>query len=806
VYSSYLGGTGHGGDGDYGEGVGVDLAGNAYVTGYAFSTDFPVTAGAYQMTNNAAAVNGSAAFVAKVNAVGSKLVYATYLGGSGTSSLGNGNGSLGPGDLGEALAVDKDGSVFVAGIAGSTDFPTTLGVVQSINNTTKGADVCYNAFITKLNPGGTEPLYSTYLGGRGTSVGFIFTKNYCDGAYAVRIDQSGNAYIVGDTGSSDFPVTKGAFKTKNTEIGYGYTTAFVAKLNPKATSLTYSTYLGGAHAEDFGTALAVDVLGDAYVSGTTYASDFPVTLGALQTNSADTTNGNASAYLAKLDPAGSSLLYSTFLGGSGGDEGNELSLDQTGNAYLTGITDSTDFPVTKGAFQSNKRASHSTAFLAKFTLGTTNPIITSISTIWPDPVQPITVTGSGFGSKAAYTGDSIYIRMSDITQAWNAGSTRDPGGDQVGLVVKSWSDSTIQLAVFSEDYGGQNSLVPGDEVSFEIWNAETGQGPASYHTSVSKPAITGRAIKGVNGPAMPFVPVLHLGSRTSSPPFVREETAVTDTQGYYFFSRAGLPGEYIKPVSSGGYEQRGNPNQGPHGYLFAPNFCQVNAPSGSPRACEKKGGAITFTASTKPSSLSPRITFKMPLPAGSWTVVTEAGGYALTGGSVDADPSHTDLSTGFYALDIAGLPGTPVLAAADGTVAFADSTSATLGFGNCVIVKHSSGSYGGFLYTRYAHLESWSVQKGQIVKEGQQLGLMGSTGESGGPHVHFQLYHCPNSTCEENDAIALNNSAYSLSGDSVLRRVEVETESSPLALVDFIAGGTYQSTNPKAVSGVNSPK
>ena len=256
----------------------MDTSGNAYVTGYTDSTNFPTTTGAFQTT-----FSGSIdAFVTKLNSSGTGLLYSTYLGGSDF-------------DFGYGIALDSSGNAHVAGETASTDFPTTAGAFQT---TYAGGD--RDAFVTELNATGTSLLYSTYLGGSG----YDRSAHLGD----IALDSFGNAYIVGDTDSSDFPTTAGAFQTTH---GGGGRDAFVTKLNATGSSLTYSTYLGGS-ALDFGSGLAVDSSGNAYLTGATESFDFPTTAGAFQATLA----GDGDAFITKLNSTGSGLLYSTYLGGA----------------------------------------------------------------------------------------------------------------------------------------------------------------------------------------------------------------------------------------------------------------------------------------------------------------------------------------------------------------------------------------------------------------------------------------------------------------------------------------------------------
>jgi uncharacterized protein (TIGR03437 family) len=269
VYSTYLGGSSKG----EANALTVDPSGNAYVAGTTGGTDFPVTVAAFQSTNNAAAHGGTNGFVAKLNATGTGLVFATYLGGSGQ-------------DYASGLAVDGEGDAHVVGWTSSMDFPVTAGAVQRNN---KAGDAS-NAFVTKLNATGTGLVYSTYLGGSGAILPFG------DFATAVAVDSGGNAYVVGETYSIDFPVTIGAFQSTNTAAADQGYTAFVAKLNASGTALMYSTYLGGSASSE-ANALAVDGGGNAYVVGSTSAFDFPVTTGAFQMSDP----GYQPAFVTKLD-------------------------------------------------------------------------------------------------------------------------------------------------------------------------------------------------------------------------------------------------------------------------------------------------------------------------------------------------------------------------------------------------------------------------------------------------------------------------------------------------------------------------
>ena len=337
--------------GDHGHGIAVDGSGNAYVVGETTSKDFPVTAGAFQTTSIAASNGAQSVFVAKLNPAGSALVYSTFLSGSGVGVFG---------DVGTCVVLDSLGDAYVAGSATSTDFPVTGGAYQKTN--LGAAGTTSNAFVTKLNPAGSALLYSTYIGGSGNKV-------VGDQANALAVDGSGNAYMTGYTYSANFPTTPGAFQTTNHDAVSGGYNAFVTKLNPAGSALVYSTLLGGsgfADQGDSGSALAIDGSGNAYIAGYANSTNFPVTAGAFQTSNFAALNPGSNGFITKLNATGTGLIYSTYLGGGGGshsDGVSGLALDGAGNAYLAGSAGSANFPVTVGAFQTTNNDVSTSAFI-----------------------------------------------------------------------------------------------------------------------------------------------------------------------------------------------------------------------------------------------------------------------------------------------------------------------------------------------------------------------------------------------------------------------------------------------------------
>jgi hypothetical protein len=428
VYSTYLGGSGD----DRGFSIAVDGAGNAYVTGWTGSTNFPV----------AAAVQGSAggggrdAFVAKLNSTGTGLIYSTYLGGSGSDS-GNGiaidasgayvtgsttsnnfpvanafqalpgggqdgfvtklnaagsaivystylGGSLD--DRGSSIAVDSSGAAYVTGNTSSTNFPT-VSALQAANG---GAP---DAFVTKLSASGSSAIYSTYLGGSGV-------ENMELGR-SIAVDSSNNAYVTGTTFSSNFPT----FQPLQPSLS-GSNDAFVVKLNAAGSAFVYSTYLGGSSI-DYGESIAVDGSGIAYVAGYTASPDFP-SVNADQPANA----GSFDAFIAKLNTSGSALTDTDFLGGSGTDAGYGIALDSAVSAYVTGQTSSSNFPL-KTPAQGSLGTSGLAAFVAKFTFGTSGPP-TAVS------VSPPGSSGASQTFTLVYSDTLGFADISWVEMNWNA--------------------------------------------------------------------------------------------------------------------------------------------------------------------------------------------------------------------------------------------------------------------------------------------------------------------------------------------------------------------------------------------------
>jgi len=324
VYCGYIGGSSQ----DGGNSIAVDGSGNAYVTGFTGSTSgtFPETVGP-DFTHN----SGDDAFVAKINASGTSLVYCGYIGGSGD-------------DVGRGIAVDGSGNAYVTGETQSTQamFPETVGPDLTHNGGT------YDAFVAKVNSSGTSLVYCGYIGGSNNDYGF-----------GIAVGGSGNAYVTGRTYSTEttFPETVGPDLTHN-----GSWDAFIAKVNAAGTGLTYCGYIGGSDWDD-GLGIALDESGNAYVAGHTgsTAATFPEAVGPDLTHN----GGTYDAYVAKVNASGTGLVYCGYIGGSETDYGQSIAVAGSGTAYVTGFTRSMEatFPDTVGPDLTHNGGSD--AFVAK---------------------------------------------------------------------------------------------------------------------------------------------------------------------------------------------------------------------------------------------------------------------------------------------------------------------------------------------------------------------------------------------------------------------------------------------------------
>jgi sugar lactone lactonase YvrE len=456
LYATYLGGTT---GGDVANAIAIDSAGDAYVTGTAISSDFPITSGALQKQNNS---NGYGnAFVAKLNPTGTSLTYSTFLGGSGNGLIDpDDNSSLNGGDVGSAIALDAAGDAYIAGTTWSGDFPTTGSAFQPHYNGLTTSYIDYyvsEAFVAEINPTGSSLIYSTYLGGTGASLNYCDVENgdgntyWCpnrpwgsgDGATSVAVDSAGNTVVAGYTNSSDFPVTKGSYQSQLKSNGLA---AFVSVLAPGGSSLVNSTYLSGSgywsvpdeqcnilgdcwgdivSTGDSVNALAIDESGNVYLAGAAASADFPVTTGSFQATNRSPNPLDSNAFAAKLNPTLSALVYSTYLGGSGksGDSANALAIDSAGNAYIAGGTTSTDFPTTFSAFQTKNACACRSFFTELNSTGTALNFSTFLGGSGGEIASGVALDGTGNAFIAGHTNSSDFPTTPGVFQTVNHAAT-----------------------------------------------------------------------------------------------------------------------------------------------------------------------------------------------------------------------------------------------------------------------------------------------------------------------------------------------------------------------------------------------
>jgi hypothetical protein len=507
--SSYIGGTNN----DVAHDIAVDSLGNAYLTGETFSASFPGTTTPVYVFHEA--------FVTKLNPAGSAILYSTYLGGSGN-------------EIANRIAVDSTGNAYVVGTTDSPNFPVTAGSFQALPQ--GGVDT----FVTKLSSTGSIA-YSTYLGGNGTDTG-----------RGIVVDAAGSAYITGQTSSTAFPTTAGAFKT----VRAGDGDAFVTKLNAAGSALSYSTLLGGGDT-DGSSAIAVDAGGNAYVTGFTRSANFPITAGAFQASLA----GDADdAFVTKLNPSGSALVYSTFLGGINDDIGNDVAVDSLGSAYVTGDTRSPNFPVTPGAFQTTYVDRD--AFVTKLNLsGSALAYSTYLTGDGDESSRSVAVDASG---NAYVTGRTVSTNFPKVHQLPQPNAGFGAGFD--AFVVKLYASGA--RAFYSTYLGGDgtdfgrglaldtagNAYVTGSTDSttfptvnpFQANNADDGIFSEGFVTKIAPTFynISGR-VTHAGGGAVAGVTINLTGSQFA--------TTATNSSGDYVFTGIEEGGSYVVTASNAGF-------------------------------------------------------------------------------------------------------------------------------------------------------------------------------------------------------------------------------------------------------------
>ncbi len=464
VYSTYLGGNNN----DQGQSIAVDSSGNAYVTGQTESTEFP-TVNPLQGTNHGL----YNAFVAKLNAAGSALVYSTYLGGNAY-------------DYALGIAVDSSGNAYMTGYTSSTQFPTA-SPFQANNYGSP-----YNAFVAKLNAAGSALVYSTYLGGTVSDYG-----------YGIAVDSSGNAHVTGYTKSTNFPTVNPLQANNKAYVTGGEGTAFVAEFDSTGSALVYATYLGGS-LYDYGTGIAVDSSGNAYVTGYTASTDFPTVNPLQASNKAAAATGDPTAFVAELDSTGSALVYSTYLGGSTYDYAQSIVVDTSGSAYVTGYTASTDFPTVNPLQASN--GGRIDAFVAKISF----VVILSPTSLTFGP-QNIGTTSAPQTETVTNTGTANLTISTVAIGGTNASDFATTADTCAGATVTPSGTCTVNVT-FAPSATGSRSA----SLSFTDSAADSPQ-------TMSLTGVATTPVAGVSPPSLTFGNQ-NLGTTSSSQPFTLSNT------------------------------------------------------------------------------------------------------------------------------------------------------------------------------------------------------------------------------------------------------------------------------------------
>ncbi len=721
LYSAFLGGSGN--DCFPNCAIAVDAGGSVYVAGSTASADF-----AGLSADAAPPKQNGDIFIAKLSPEGTAFEYLKILGGSGS-------------DYAAAIAVDSAGSAYVTGYTASKDFPVTG---DTFGKTYNGG--YSDAFILKLSPDGDKVVYAAYLGGNDT-----------DRAYGLAVDRSGSAYLTGETRSANFPVAANA---PQAQPG-GNADAFVVKISADGKTLRYATLIGGQKGEQ-GQALALDLLGQAYIAGKTTSSNFPVTKNAFAAKSA----GLGDAFIVKLSANGDAFLYATYLGGSSVDGASAIALDADGSAYVTGSTVSQDFPVTQNAFDTLPNKSYD-VFVAKLSPnGSALDYATYLGGNGSDRAYAIAVDSAG---SAALTG-ATYSQNFPVTKdafdpTYNYGyadaflAKLKPDGsalDYATFLGGSEPDTGTALAVdgegsiyvaggtlsptFPATVGSVNPEYKGDWDGFAAKVIFSGKKGTSMISGIIRDQ-QGQPVSGA---------VVSAGGHGS---------VSTDANGVYVL--IGLsPGIYTLTPSK-------------PGYTFSPARRTVNVPTNQ--------ALLVFTG--VPQGEPPAPFLELPLDYDGTVSAfalalqdTDAQGWVTSwfdhaypdyaknkrltpADGITRNKERYNVSLGCYerrcydghdGIDLVyrnfqpGLTqfrGVKIRAAAAGKVAVARSSCATGdrwcggGLGNQVLLAHPNG-----YYTLYGHLASLAVKKGQQVAAGDSLGVMGNTGNASGAHLHFGVY------------------------------------------------------------------
>lgn len=535
-YATFIGG----GDYDWVTAIALDASGAAYLTGLTLSEDFPTTAGAFDTSYNGAAewpfMNAwyGDAFVARLDPLGSRLAYATYLGGKSYEAR--------YGDV----AVLPTGEAVITGVTGSADFPTTPGAFDTTHN--GNADI----YVTRLKADGSGLVYSTFMGGSSEEQGD-----------AVVVDGSGAAYIVGWTYSPSFPMTSGALITTYGGKGDGV----LFKLDASGRSLIFATYVGGSESD--GTYdLVLGQENDLLVTGATRSIDFPTTADAFAPvlhpgicGVEPNTRPCEDAYAIRLSGDGARLLYATFLGGSHDDLAHEIATDLAGDIYLVGDTESANFPTTEGSatylgqadiFVSKllPKAPTPTPTATRTPTATPSPTPTPTATPQPDPHEPddacvqagtIPITGEIQRRTFHRPGDTDWVWFDAAAGASYVIEANVPPNSPADVMLELY-DRCAGLPAASQDYTYSNGV----RLMFEA--PENGRyyfSLANHAPTVAGPGVIYElSVRRLDAGPTPGAAIIAAGRLSSNDSLQRNIHNVTNA-AYRMFLANGYPAERI---------------------------------------------------------------------------------------------------------------------------------------------------------------------------------------------------------------------------------------------------------------------
>lgn len=388
----------------------INPVGEVAVTGITQNNNFPTTVGAFKTTlGNANGINYDA-YVSKLNATGSNLIFSTFIGGNSQ-------------DISYGISYDNSGNIIITGKTTSSNFP----INNALNTTYQGG---YDGFLTKINPTGNSLVFSTFIGG-----------NSFDECKSVTVDRFNQIYLAGNTMSTNLPISTGAFKSTLSPpiAGILYADGFVMKLNPLATAVSFCTLLGGNN-DDYMKQIEVDSFGNSYVIGNTTSSNFQTV------NAYDNTfNGDIDGFLTKINSTGTALVYSTYIGGTLKDYVQAISIDRFKNVYIAGNTYSTNFPIVLPAFKSAFSNSGSDIFVSQF--DSTGVVLKNSTYLGSGFLNGLAINDCGYVFLSGFSFDANFPITADAMQKTLTGI------DNIVTVM----DSSLKTLAYSSFIGGAES-------------------------------------------------------------------------------------------------------------------------------------------------------------------------------------------------------------------------------------------------------------------------------------------------------------------------------------------------------------